>query len=584
MIAVVRSRCPQFTDDAEVWDAFVEWRGEGEADYLRRIRKGGQFIFYSVLQHLYNFSSELCGHDISREVGKRLGDQLLRRHMPDVLQTTLVHTGRLSDHIQWLVTEFITGAAGEIYELGFETSADESTLRVVVRYRAGEAMLDYLRRAGHDPERAFANSFSAIGGAMATVLGCLIHRFEEHQITGMCEGGRGTLVLTFTEENRFDYENLIGILMADVRRLREQQRLADAPAVAEADVAVSKGMRATSDRMQRAAASDEIVLLCGESGTGKSYHARVMHDLSARSEGPFVEVGLTSDLGSDSLIQSNLFGHERGAFTGATERKQGLFALADGGTIFLDEIGDASPELQAKLLRVIETKTFKMLGAVRDTSVDVRIIVATNRDLADMVGQGAFREDLYYRLNVIQIQLPPLRERAEDIPGLLRRLFTKVCEDAGQSDKALSGEAFRILCAHDWPGNIRELENALRHAIAFSDGEAVEPDDLPEAVRQGARQATSLGNAGGSGFVVDASALVRTLNSEARSADTPTYEWPGHIDYAKREYLRTLIEHCGGRLGEIAKYWDRSSEHTLLKQVREFGLEGELREARRGGG
>jgi len=334
--------------------------------------------------------------------------------------------------------------------------------------------------------------------------------------------------------------------------------------------------------MDAVASARATVLLCGESGTGKSHYSRVIHDLSARRNGPFVEVGLTSDVGSDDLIQSDLFGHVRGAFTGAAEEKQGLLSLADGGTLFLDEIGDASPELQARLLRVIENKTFKMLGGVRDIAVNVRILTATNHDLAAMAREGRFREDLFCRLNVIRIDMPPLRERAEDAPGLVQHLFEKVCREAHKPDKLLADEAFRMLCSYHWPGNIRELENALRHAVGFSEDAVVGPNDLPEVPRSEATtQHMPAAPPTPTAEVIDRDALRQTLSTLAPRPGAQSFEWPGHIDYAKREYLRALIEHHHGDLREIAKHWDGSSESTLLKLIRDFALGEELRAARR---
>jgi DNA-binding NtrC family response regulator len=309
----------------------------------------------------------------------------------------------------------------------------------------------------------------------------------------------------------------------------------------------------------------------------------VIHRMSKRRDGPLVEVGLTSDVGSDNLIQSNLFGHVRGAFTGAAEEKYGLFALADGGTIFLDEIGDASLELQAKLLRVLDTKSFKMLGGIEDRKVDVRIIAATNRDLARLVREGGVREDLYYRLNVIQVELPPLRDRLEDIPALVVRLFEKVCRDAGVQGKSLSDEALGLLCSFDWPGNIRQMENALRYAVAFADGTEITAEDMPEPVQEApvARKKGPGKPAVAGGAVVDSEALRRVLDTVPPAPNAQSFDWPGHVDHARREYMKVLIEHCNGNLSEVARHWDRSSERTLLKLIREFGLEDELQAARK---
>ncbi|MFP4055378.1 MAG: sigma 54-interacting transcriptional regulator [Candidatus Brocadiia bacterium] len=584
VLAVVRHRCPRFPDEDAVWEAFVQWRGRGEDDYLRRIRAGGKFIFYSVLQDLYDFAQQTCGENVAEAVGQQLAGMLLEHHMPDLLHTTLVPSGALPDQIRCLVSQFVAGTCGEIYELAFEPGPRETHVQMALVYRSEEEMIGYLERSRHDPQAAFADSFRVFRGALRTLPERTIQGFGPEQFVAEQRGLSGRFRLTLKPHNRFHYENITDILLDYVRRLREREGTAERPAPAEAGLHVSEAMKGAWERIRKAAACEETVMLCGESGTGKSYYARVIHEIGPRREGPFVEVGLTSDVGSESLIQSNLFGHVRGAFTGADEDKQGLFALAHGGTIFLDEIGDASPELQAKLLRVIEKKSFKRLGGVQETRVDVRIIAATNRDLAEMMRQGAFREDLYYRLNVIQILLPPLRDRREDSPALVQRLFEKVRREAGKQETLLTDDARTALGLYDWPGNIRELENALRRAVALTDGAEVRPQDLPEAVRRASPAAPSRERPQReAGSVVDRPALRRALASPSPSPDTPTFAWPGHVDHARREYLAALIEHHHGNLREIAKHWDRTSEHTLLKIVRQFGLEDALRAARRAG-
>ncbi len=586
-MAAIRRHCPRFADEDAVWTAFIDWRGRGEREYLQRIRSGGTFIFYAVLQDLYAFADEACGENVAREAGRELTDAVLQRHMPDILRSTLAQAGPFAGQLARLIGQVVAATCGEIYGLSPDTTSDPGRLRLSLAYRSEPEMVDYLTRSGHDPERAFATSFAVFAGALQALLAYTVHRFAPEQLREELRPLRGTFLLSLTDENRFHYENFIDILLDCVRRLRERKEPEARPAAAEGDVHLSAAMNQAWTRLRKAAASDETVLLGGESGTGKSYYARVLHDLSARRAGPFVEVGLTSEVGTDSLIQSNLFGHVRGAFTGADEEKQGLFALADGGTIFLDEIGDASPELQAKLLRVIEKKTFKMLGGVRDLAVDVRVVAATHQDLARRVREGRFREDLYYRLNVIHIPLPPLRERREDLPALVARLFEKVCRGARQPDKQLSADAFQLLCAHAWPGNVRELENALRHAVAFSDESAILPGDLPEALRNSsavpgsATVGLSDRAARDTADVIDAIALRRAIASAPASPALKTFERQTHIDYAKREYLKALIGHYRGDIRQIAGHWDRSSENTLLKVIRELGLEDLLRAARK---
>ncbi|MFO0603747.1 MAG: sigma-54 dependent transcriptional regulator [Polyangiales bacterium] len=241
-------------------------------------------------------------------------------------------------------------------------------------------------------------------------------------------------------------------------------------------------MRELRRRIARVAPQDVTVLLHGESGTGKERVAEALHQGSHRRAAPLVKVNCAAL--AEGVLLSELFGHERGAFTGADRRRRGRFELADGGTIFLDEIGDVTPATQAALLRVLQERTFERVGGNETLKVDVRIIAATNRDLAQMVRDRTFREDLYFRLSSLTIQLPPLRERLEDLP-LLAAWFLE--RDAGEAaPRRLTAAALRRLAEHPWPGNVRELENVLRASALFADGDEIAPDDLqglPELVR-----------------------------------------------------------------------------------------------------
>jgi DNA-binding NtrC family response regulator len=235
----------------------------------------------------------------------------------------------------------------------------------------------------------------------------------------------------------------------------------------------------------KVAASDSTVLVQGETGTGKEVVAATIHRLSRRREQPFVVVDCASL--NDNLLQSELFGHERGAFTGAVRTRHGLFEAADGGTVFLDEVGDVSPALQAGLLRILETSTFRRLGGTREVRVDVRLIAATHRDLERLKAEGRFRQDLFFRLSAIHVAIPPLRGRREEIPHFVRH-FTDHHNARGGARKAFSTEALEALQAYDWPGNVRELRHAVDHSLVLADGEIVGIGDLPVQVRPGARR------------------------------------------------------------------------------------------------
>jgi PAS domain S-box-containing protein len=239
-------------------------------------------------------------------------------------------------------------------------------------------------------------------------------------------------------------------------------------------------MREIFDMVEMIKDSDSTVLLQGESGTGKGLFARALHSLSPRERKPFVKVSCAAL--PETLLESELFGHEKGAFTGAIRERKGRFELADKGTIFLDEIGDLSPTVQVKLLRVLQEQQFERLGGNETIQVDVRVIAATHRVLPHLMREGKFREDLYYRLNVIPIHLPALRERKTDIPLLVEYLLERFAAKEKGRVVSLSPRAMSALMDHDWPGNVRELENVLEHAIVCSRGGAIEPDAFPSSI------------------------------------------------------------------------------------------------------
>ncbi|HZO99160.1 MAG TPA: sigma-54 dependent transcriptional regulator [Terriglobia bacterium] len=251
----------------------------------------------------------------------------------------------------------------------------------------------------------------------------------------------------------------------------------------------SQKMQKILDLVTQVAASRATILITGESGTGKELVAKTIHATSPRADKPFVPVN-TGSMPVD-LLESTLFGHVKGAFTSAVATKRGLFEVADQGTIFFDEIGTIGVETQAKLLRVIQEREFMRLGGTETIKVDVRIIAATNADLRKMVLEGKFREDLFYRLNVITISLPPLRERAEDIPALLDHFLKKFSEENNREGLRFSPEALKILMDYSWPGNVRELENAVERAVVLASGPVLGPDLLPEQLFHNGSQSTN---------------------------------------------------------------------------------------------
>jgi transcriptional regulator with PAS, ATPase and Fis domain len=232
----------------------------------------------------------------------------------------------------------------------------------------------------------------------------------------------------------------------------------------------------------RVAGLDTTVLIEGETGTGKELVARAIHCASPRADGPFVVVDCTAL--PESLFESELFGHERGAFTGAFSARRGLFETAAGGTCLLDEIGELSAALQAKLLRVLQEQTVRRVGSNERIPVDVRIIAASNRDLRKRIDEGAFREDLFYRLNVVTIPVPPLRERSQDVPLLAQHFVDRYASATRKPTRGLARETLDLLTAYHWPGNVRELEHAIEHAVALSSSELLMPEDLPAQLGQ----------------------------------------------------------------------------------------------------
>jgi len=245
-------------------------------------------------------------------------------------------------------------------------------------------------------------------------------------------------------------------------------------------VGKSDKMNEAVETAKKAATSKATVLLLGESGTGKEIFARAIYNWSERRSQPFVAINCVGL--SRELLESELFGHEKGSFTGADQLKKGKMELANGGTVFLDEIGDVSQELQTKLLRFLQEREFDRVGGVRPIHVDVRIVAATNRDLDGAVKEGRFREDLYHRLNVVPIMLPPLRERREDIPALVHHFLQRFAKEVKKTFSEVSGETLAKLCAYDWPGNVRELGNVIERAVVLSKGPEIVPQDLPARI------------------------------------------------------------------------------------------------------
>ncbi len=337
------------------------------------------------------------------------------------------------------------------------------------------------------------------------------------------------------------------------RQLREKLRLSEGPGTM---IGRSPAMEKIYRILSKVALSTHPVLILGESGTGKELVARTLHVFGPNAQRPFLPV----DCGSivPTLMESELFGYVKGAFTGATRSKDGLLVAAEGGTVFLDEIGELSLELQAKLLRALQEKEVRPVGATLRVPIKARIVTATNRDLAEMVENGSFRKDLYYRLNVVNLRLPPLRNRREDIPLLAAHFLDRISRERGVKF-SLSDEALRIMMGHDWPGNVRELENALQHGCTFSSGGVIHLGDLTTLLKNRGVEAQHTASIAGMGIGSDGAVKVKTLAETERA-----------------EILRAIRALNGDKLQ--AAHMLGIGKTTLYRKLKEYGIADPLHE------
>jgi transcriptional regulator with PAS, ATPase and Fis domain len=325
-------------------------------------------------------------------------------------------------------------------------------------------------------------------------------------------------------------------------------------------------MQAVYAMTRRVAASNASVLLVGETGTGKELVAKAIHELSPRSTGPFVRVNCGAL--SESLLESELFGHVRGSFTGAVANRAGRFEAAHTGTIFLDEINSTTPKLQVKLLRVLQEREFERVGDTETISVDTRVIAASNRELLDEVAKETFREDLYYRLNVVPIYLPPLRSRREDIPLLVTHFLEHYNEQCERYVVHVQKEAMDALAAYHWPGNVRELQNVIERCVVLAPGDEITLDLLPPAMR-GARPPVTLPGRGG-----DLDGLARDLVEQGMTTAGPDDDnlFERIVSRVERELIAQMLAACNGvQLKAAARLG--INRNTLRKKLLEHGLE-----------
>lgn len=300
----------------------------------------------------------------------------------------------------------------------------------------------------------------------------------------------------------------------------------------------SSKMNKVLDLIKQVADTKTTIMIYGETGTGKELASKAIHSLSNRKNKPFIKVNCAAI--PETLLESELFGYEKGAFTGAAISKPGRFELANGGTIFLDEIGDITPLMQVKLLRVMQEREFERLGGTETIKVDVRIIAATNKDLKELVKKEVFREDLYYRLNVVTLELPPLRERKEDITALSEYFLLKSAQISGRSKKTLSQDAIDKLIYYNWPGNIRELENIIERCVVITPGELIKTEDLPEYI----------------------------INYTEDKEEELQYKLNSAVDNAEREIIIKILKECDGnrtKASEVLGISRRSLHRKIIK-------------------
>jgi DNA-binding NtrC family response regulator len=316
-------------------------------------------------------------------------------------------------------------------------------------------------------------------------------------------------------------------------------------------IGASEALQRVLERVERVADTDSTVLITGESGTGKELIARAIHFGSRRAERMFVTVNCGAI--PEELLESELFGHVRGAFTNAIASREGRFALAHGGTIFLDEIGDMSPTLQVKLLRVLQDRSFEPVGSSQTQRVDVRVIAATNQNLVVAIREKRFREDLFYRLNVIPIETPPLRARKDDVPLLVNHFLKKIQEERRVAACSLERDALAQLCAYDWPGNVRELENTIERLVVLKGGGAIGVDDLPPALREAPAAAAAKDSP-----ALPASGLPLTAT----------------VDRIEADLIRQALARTGWNKNQAAKLLEMNRT-TLLEKIKKHGLSPE---------
>jgi len=433
---------------------------------------------------------------------------------------------------------------------GFEVEfpADETDLLTKIQKSPGVVLLDLRSDAGHADVESEAPLLNKLCGMESSPPMVAMLRGDDHGLvlrlmdwgaydTVSSPPDMAELRLVLRRAERFR------LMEAELAELRAREEAA--PHLHDL-IGASDGMQQVFAMAQKIASCDVSVLISGETGTGKELMARAIHRLSSRASFPFVAFSCASL--PETLVEDELFGHEKGAFTGAMMARRGRFEVADHGTLFLDEIGDLSLGLQAKLLRVLQERSFERLGSNTALKTDIRLVCATNRDLARMVEEDQFREDLYYRLNVVQLQLPPLRERRDDIPFLAHHFLRSFAGRFARKVRRFSRVALHALEEYDWPGNVRELENVIQRAVVVAEGSKIDLEHLPLRLHRG----------------FETIELARSYEEEVR-------------EFKRRLIVRTLHE-CGWCKQDAAKELGlaRSYLHRLINQLQIQAVEANL--------
>lgn len=437
-------------------------------------------------------------------------------------------------NMRWVLSQALEAEGYEV----FEAADGKDALTAVAEHEPEVVILDHKMPApdGMEVLRRLRSK-----GHRFPVIMLTAHGNVQTAVEAMKAGANEYLTKPFDlDELKLSIEKALRVeaLAAEVDRLREElERDWDVEGI----VAVDPAMLELLSTVEKVAPTGATVMVYGESGTGKELVARALHRLSSRASKPFISI--SAGALPETLLESELFGYEKGAFTGAMTPKPGRFEIANGGTLFLDEIGDISAAVQVKLLRVLQERTFERLGGTRSIEVDVRVVAATNRDLQQLIADGTFREDLFYRLNVVPLTIPPLRKRPADIPALVAHFLDKF----GAGSRTISSQAMEALVAYQWPGNVRELENTIERITILSHGEVIEADDLPAEVRAG----VGIVDAGSRCFVLPEAGI--------------------DLEETELDLIKQALERAGGSTPKAAKLLGLTTK-TLEARMERYGL------------